>query len=99
MDTPTTKDLNTVIRINLIKNSKIISEDMDLVEKAFGSDISSLKGETTRKRLIPMSSSVTDIPTKLLRVNEKVEILLDSLQVNGLQFILSIAHNIFCRIA
>jgi hypothetical protein len=44
-----TKDFKAIIRMNLIKNSKIMLEDMDLIEKAFGPDISLLKGKTARK--------------------------------------------------
>jgi hypothetical protein len=65
-------------------NSKIPSEDMDLIEKVFSSNISLLKSKTARKRLIPIFSSIIDIPTALLRLNEEVEISLDSLQVNRL---------------
>ena len=70
--------------MNLIKNSEITLEDVDLAEKTFGPNISLLKGKTTRKRPIPVFSSVIDIPTELLRMNEEVEISLDSLQVNVL---------------
>ena len=70
--------------MNLIKNSGTSSKDVTLAEKAFGPDIGALKGKTTRKRLIPVFSSVIDIPTELLRVNEEVEISLDGSQINGL---------------
>ena len=76
-----------------------MSENIDFAEKVFGSDIGSLKSKTMRKRPIPMLSSIIDIPTKLLRVNKEVEILLDGLQVNGLQFISSIFYDSFYRIA
>ena len=49
LGTPTTKDLKAIIRMNLIKNSKIILEDVDLTEKIFGPNIGLLKSKTTRK--------------------------------------------------
>ena len=52
---------------------------MDLAKKTFGPDIGLLKGKTARKWLILVFSSMIDIPTELLRVNEEVEILLVSL--------------------
>ena len=54
-------------------------EDVDLTEKVFSPDIDLLKGKTTRKWLTPIFSSIIDILTELLRVNEEVEILLVSL--------------------
>ena len=97
--TPTIKDLKAVIRMNMIKNNKISTENVNLAKKALGPDIGSLKGKTLRKRQIPVFSNVIDIPTKLLRVNEEVEISLDSLRINELYFISNISHDIFYRIA
>ena len=85
--------------MNLIKNSEITTEDVNLAEKVFSPDIGSLKSKTTRKRPIPMFSNVIDIPTELLRVNEEVEISLDGLCINRLYFISNISHNIFYRMA
>ena len=70
--------------MNLIKSSEIILEDTNLAKKAFSLNMSSSKSKTARKRLIPIFSSIIDIPTALLRLNEEVEISLDSLQVNRL---------------
>ena len=53
-------------------NGCINSLDIDLIEKVLSSNISSLKCKTTRRRLIPIFSSITDIPTELLRANEEV---------------------------
>jgi len=51
-----------------------MSENADLVEKVLSPDTSSSKDETTRRRPIPMLSSIIDIPTKLLKANKEVEI-------------------------
>ena len=83
--------------MNLIKNSKITIEGMNLIEKVFRSDISYLKSKTTRRKLIPVLNNIVDIPLKLLRVNKKVKISLDSLQLNGSHFISNIFYIIFDR--
>ena len=36
---PTTMDLKAMIRINLIKDNKVTTEDITLVEKVYGLDI------------------------------------------------------------
>ena len=72
---------------------------MNLIEKKLSLIISSLKCKTARKKLISVSSSIMDVLTELLRVNKKVEILLDSLHMNSLHFILSISFNMLYRIA
>ena len=48
--TPTTQDLKAVIRMNLIKNSEIITEDVNLAEKAFGPDVGAIKSKTIRSK-------------------------------------------------
>ena len=50
--TPTTKDLKAMRKMNLIKNSKITTADINLAEKAFGPDVGEIKGKTTRSKYI-----------------------------------------------
>lgn len=97
--TPNTKDIKAVIRMNLTKNREITKEDVNLSEKEFNPDVGSLKGKTTRKRPIPVVRNLIDIPTELLRVNEEVEMSLDGLNINGLNFTSNISHDVFYRIA
>ena len=39
LGTPSTQDFKAMIRMNLIKNSKVTTEDINLAEKAFGPDV------------------------------------------------------------
>ena len=41
--TPTTQDLKIIIRMNLIKNSDITTEDVKLIEKTFGPELGAIK--------------------------------------------------------
>ena len=43
--TPTAQDFKAMIRMNLIKNAQITTEDINLAEKAFGPDIGVIKGK------------------------------------------------------
>eukprot|EP00957_Ditylum_brightwellii_P019404 1463888-Ditylum_brightwellii.AAC.1 len=47
LGTPTVSNLKDMIRMNLIKNNKVSTEDVNLTKKAFGSDISAIKGKIT----------------------------------------------------
>ena len=42
MDTPNLHDLKAMIRMNLIRNNKVITEDVNLVEKEFGHDVGAI---------------------------------------------------------
>ena len=97
LGTPTVQDLKAVIRMNLIKNAEITTEDVNLAEKAFGPDIGNLKGKTTTRRPAPAFSNEIEIPKELLSVNEAVVLSIDGLNVNGLKFVTSISPDIDYR--
>ena len=75
--TPTTKDLKSIIRRDMIKNMEVTTEDVNLVEKAFGPDIGFMKGKSTRKSPFPAFSNVIEIPNELLSVNEDIILSID----------------------
>ena len=95
--TPTTQDLKSIIRMNLIKDMEITTKDVNLAEKAFGPDVGSMKGKSTRKTPIPAMSNVIEIPTELLRLNEDITLSIDGLNVNTLKFLTSISHDVYYR--
>eukprot|EP00957_Ditylum_brightwellii_P171690 13070544-Ditylum_brightwellii.AAC.1 len=47
LGTPTVSNLKAMIKMNLIKNNKVSTEDVNLAKKAFGPDASAIKGKTT----------------------------------------------------
>jgi hypothetical protein len=50
MGLPTVDDLKAMIRMNLIKNNVVTTEDVNLAMKAYGPDISGIKGKTMRQK-------------------------------------------------
>ena len=44
---PNLRDLNIILRHNIIHNFPVTVEDIDIVDKIFGPDVSSLKAITT----------------------------------------------------
>ena len=47
---PTLQNLKMMIRQNIIQNYTVTFEDIEIAEKIFGADVSTLKGITTRQR-------------------------------------------------
>ena len=60
--TPTTKYFKAMFRMNLIRNSEITTEDINLIEKAFGPDDGAIKCKTTRSKPNPAFSDGIEIP-------------------------------------
>jgi hypothetical protein len=48
--TPTVENFKSLLRMNVIKNCPVTTEDVNIAEKIFGKDISSLKGKSTRRK-------------------------------------------------
>ena len=48
LGTPTLDDFKAMLCMNLIKNAKVTTKDINLAEKAFGPDVGYLKSKTTR---------------------------------------------------
>jgi hypothetical protein len=70
MGTPTVDDLKAMIRMNLIKNNVVITEDVNLAMKAYGPDISSIKGKTTRQKPTAVENNTVEIPEELLEIQQ-----------------------------
>jgi len=79
--------------MNLIKNNSVIKEDINLAAKAFGSDVATIKGKTTRTNLAP--SNLVEILDELLETQQDHTISMDGLTVNSLKFLSTISHDIY----
>jgi hypothetical protein len=99
MGTPTVDDLKAMIRLNLIWNNIVTTEDVNLAVKAFGPDVGDIKGKTTRSHHKPVTSNIVEIPDELLEVQKDVILSMDRMTVNSLKFLTTISHEIFYRTA
>jgi hypothetical protein len=97
--TPSIDDLKAMIRMNLIRNNIVSTEDINLATKAYGDDIGQIKGKTTRKRPSPVVSNLVEIPDELLDVQKDVILSIDGMTVNSLKFLTTISHELFYRTA
>jgi hypothetical protein len=61
MGIPTVDDLKAMIRMNLIKNNVVTTEDVTLATKTYGPDISGIKGKTTRQKPTTVESNIVEI--------------------------------------
>jgi len=97
LGTPTVKDLKAAIRMNAVANNPITTQDIDLAEKVFGPDISSLKGKTTRQKPIPVVDDHIDIPRELTDAHYHVTLCVDVMKVNTLSFLTTISRHLYYR--
>eukprot|EP00957_Ditylum_brightwellii_P059907 4548275-Ditylum_brightwellii.AAC.1 len=72
MGTPSWWDLKALIRMNLVKNKDVTTEDVNLGLKAYGPDVGEVKAKMTQHCPDPVQDRTIKIPDELLKVNEEV---------------------------
>ena len=65
-----------------------------MLKKAYGPDIGSLKGKTTRRNKKETDNDIIQIPKKIISKNRYLEISMGTMNVNGLAFFKSISHEL-----
>lgn len=94
---PTMDSLKKLLRQNLIKNCPVTVDDVNLAEKIFGPDVSTLKGRSTRPRPTTVIEDAIEIPRELVVKNLVLESSIDIMFVNRLPFLTAIDKSIKYR--
>ena len=95
--TPTVENFKYIVKSNQIKNCPITVKDIEIAEDIWGKDISYLKGKTTRSRPTPVKADYVDIPMELKSKHYDLTLCIDTMYINGIGFLTSIAHPIYYR--
>jgi hypothetical protein len=93
MGTPTVDDLKAMIRMDLIKNNVVTTEAVNLATKAYGPDISGIKGKTTRQKPTTVKSNTVKIPEELLEIQQDLKVSMEGMTVNSMKFLTAISHD------
>eukprot|EP00978_Attheya_sp_CCMP212_P017186 scaffold45596_cov58-Attheya_sp.AAC.9 len=99
MGTPSMPDLLAILRMNVVQDNPITIEDVKLAEKVFGPDVATLKGKTTRRKLIPVVEDMIPVPRELIQAQQHVTLTMDGLTINSLKFLATISKNLYYRTA
>jgi len=68
---PIATKLKMVLKQNLFQNCPVTVDDINLTEKIFGPDVSSLKGRSTRPKPNQVVDDKIEIPTELLQKTKR----------------------------
>ena len=71
-----------MIRQNIIQNLPVMAEDIEIAEKIFGPDVSTLKGITTRKRPKVVVDYFIEIPRELIDNNQELIMCMEIMFIN-----------------
>ena len=87
---PTVENMKHILRMNLIKNCPVTTEDINIAEKIFGPDVGALKGKSTRRRPTPVRDDRVEIPPELKQNHENLTYYMDIMYVNGMPMLTGI---------
>ena len=96
---PTVNDLKAIIRMNLIMNNPVTTEDINLAEIVYGKDIPSMKGKTTRRKPSSVKDNTVELPPELIRLKFGLTLAIDIMTVNGCKFLTTISNDLYYRTA
>jgi hypothetical protein len=80
--TPTMQNFKSLLQMNVIKNSPVTVEDINIDEEIFGPDVSSLRGKSTRLKPTPVRKDIIQIPKELIVKHHDIELYMDNMYIN-----------------
>ena len=83
--------------MNVIKNCPVMTEDVNIAERIFGKDVSSLKGKSTRRKPKPVRADLIEIPKELIEKHKDIELCMDTMYVNECGMLTAIDRTIKYR--
>jgi hypothetical protein len=97
--TPSINDFKAMLRMNMISNNPVTTEDINVAERIFGPDIGTLKGKTTRQNPVQVIDDLLEIPKEVIASQYAIKLCVDMMKVNGLHFVTTISKNLQYRTA
>jgi hypothetical protein len=80
--TPTMNNFKSLLQMNVIQNFPVTVEDVNILEKIFGPDMSRLKGKSTRRKPKPVRSDLIEIPKEIIMKHHNIDLCMDVMYVN-----------------
>ena len=75
-------NFKSLLSMKIIKKCPVTTEDVNIAEKIFGPDISSLKGRSTRRKLKPVRKDLIEVLKELLMKHHDIELCMNTMDVN-----------------
>jgi hypothetical protein len=83
--------------MNIIQNCPVTVEDVNIADKIFGPDMSSLKGKSTRRKPKPVRKDLIEIPKEIITKHHDVKLYMDTMYVNECGMLTAINRTIKSR--
>jgi hypothetical protein len=91
---PSTQDMKSIVKSNLIVNCPVTAEDIDRAEKIYGPSVPILKGKTARQTPSSVASDYVAVPPEIMSANKHVTLSGDLFFINKASFVSTISDHI-----
>ncbi len=83
---PSVPDLKWIVKANMLKDSPVTSQDVDVALKIWGPSVVLLKGKTVRCKPSFVMKDVIEVPKEIRQLHKKVTLTIDIFFVNGVPY-------------
>ena len=91
---PSVPDLKWIVKANMLKDSPVTSQDVDVALKIWGPSVALLKGKTVRRKPPFVMEDVIEVPREIWQLHKRVTLAIDIFFVNGVPYFVTFSLRI-----
>ena len=91
---PSIPDLKWIVQANMLKDSPVVTQDVDVALKIYGPSVALLKGKTVRRKAPVVIQDVIEVPTEIRQLHKRVTLAIDIFFVNGVPYFATLSLRI-----
>jgi len=91
---PTEREYQALVRLNLLKDCPISNADIINANRIFGPDLANIRGKKVRRKPEHVNTEIVEIPKHILEIQKSVTLVADVMFVNKVPFLISSSRNI-----
>ena len=91
---PSVKDLKWIVQANMLKDSPVTAQDVDVALKIWGPSVALLKGKTVRRKPPLVLEDIVEVPKELWQLHKRVTLTIDIFFVNSAPYFATLSLRI-----
>ena len=91
---PSVKDLKWIVQANMLKDSPVTAQDVDVALKIWGPSVALLKGKTVRRKPPLVLEDIVEVPKELWQLHKRVTLTIDIFFVNSAPYFATLSQRI-----
>ena len=91
---PSIPDLKWIVHANMLKDSPVGSQDVDVALQIYGPSVALLKGKTVRRKAPMVMQDVVEVPKEIRLLHKRVTLAIDIFFVNGVPYFATLSLRI-----